>query len=131
MTPTPESPGSHATTCGWFWAWAVVGAIAVLSLDLGPLAALPAFALGALVATAGDRRHRGVAGIVTGAGLPLLWVAYVQRQGPGTTCWRTASSAGCDQHLDPLPWLIIGLALVLAGLVAQSRASQYHDGDTE
>jgi hypothetical protein len=114
---------SHAMPCVWFWAWAAVGAIAMLSLDLGLLAAAPALALGALVATAGDSR-RSVAGVLTGAGLPLLWVAYVQRQGPGTTCWHQASAAGCDQHLNPLPWLIVGIMFVIAGLVAQTRRTR-------
>jgi hypothetical protein len=108
-------------TCVWFWAWAGVGVLGVLSLDLGPLAALPALLFGALVATVGDRHRGSASGFVTGAGVPLLWVAYVQRQGPGTICWHTASSAGCDQHLDPLPWLIVGVTLVLAGLIAQTR----------
>jgi hypothetical protein len=124
MTPTPVRPAKHVTACGWFWAWAMVGLVTALSLDFGPVAALPAFGLGALVARAGDRRCRGLGGVITGAGLPLLWVAYVQRQGPGTTCSHTGSGAGCDQHLDPRPWLIIGVALVLAGLIVQSRRNR-------
>jgi hypothetical protein len=108
-------------TCVWFWAWAAVGALAILSLDLGPLTALPALLLGALLATLDDRRHGSAFGFLTGAGLPLLWVAYLQRQGPGTTCWHTASSAGCDEHLNPLPWLIVGITLVLTGLIAQTH----------
>jgi len=104
----------------WFWAWAAVGALAAASLDVGPLTAVPALALGALVARAGGSRGSEF-GLVTGAGLPLLLVAYIQRQGPGTTCWRTATSVGCDQHLNPLPWLIVGLVLVLAGLIGHSR----------
>jgi hypothetical protein len=107
-------------TCVRFWVWSAVGALASLSLDLGPLTALPGLLLGALVATMGDKQHRSAFGFLTGAGLPLLWAAYVQRQGPGTTCWHTASSAGCDQHLNPLPWLIVGISLVLTGLIAQS-----------
>jgi hypothetical protein len=110
-------------TCVWFWAWAGVGALAILSLDLGPLAVLPTLLLGGLVATVGDRRQ-GSAGLLTGAGLPLLLVAYAQRQGPGTTCWHTALAKGCDQHLDPLPWLIVGITLVLTGLIAQTRGSR-------
>jgi hypothetical protein len=27
---------------------------------------------------------------------------------------------GCDQHLNPLPWLIVGITLTLAGLIAQT-----------
>jgi hypothetical protein len=117
-----QSHAPHAITCVWFWPWAGVGAIATFSLDLGALVALPAFlVIGTLAVAAGGRRRTAAFGSLTGAGLPLLWVAYVQRQGPGTTCWHTASSAGCDQHLNPLPWLIVGIALVLGGLIAQTR----------
>jgi hypothetical protein len=116
-----KSHAPHVMTCVWFWAWAAVGALAMLSFDLGALTALPALLLGVLVLAIDDRPHRSASGFVTGAGLPLLWVAYVQRQGPGTTCWHTASSAGCDQHLNPLPWLIVGITLVLAGLIEQRR----------
>jgi hypothetical protein len=27
----------------------------------------------------------------------------------------------CDPHLNPLPWLVIGIVLVLAGFVAHAR----------
>jgi hypothetical protein len=111
----------HAMTCVWLWAWAAVGVLAVSSLSLGVLTAPPALLLGALVAIVGDRRHRSAFGLLTGAGLPLLLVAYVQHQGAGTTCWHKASSAGCDQYLNPLPWLIVGITLVLTGLVAHTR----------
>jgi hypothetical protein len=107
--------------CRWFWAWSAVGALASLSLDLGVLTALPALLLGALLRTAGGRRNRSASGFAFGAGLPLLWVAHVQRQGPGTICWHTAWGTGCDQYLGPLPWLIAGMALVLGGLIAQTR----------
>jgi hypothetical protein len=122
MTFTPARVRApHVMTCVWFWAWAGVGALGILSFDLGPLTAVPALVVGALVASVGDRGRRSAFGLFTGAGLPLLWVAYVQRQGPGTTCWHTASSAGCDQHLNPLPWLIVGIALLLTGLIARTR----------
>ena len=120
-----QSHAPHAMTCVWFWAWAGVGAIAALSLDLGPFVALPVLVLlRTLVTAVGDTGRSSASGLVTGAGLPLLWVAYLQRQGPGTTCWHTGSGAGCDQHLNPLPWLIIGTALVLGGLIAQTRHSR-------
>jgi hypothetical protein len=122
--PAGQATAPHALTCVWFWAWAAVGALAILSLDLGPLTALPALLLGVLLATLGDRRQGSVSGFTTGAGLPLLWVAYVQRQGPGTTCWHTATSTGCEQHLNPLPWLIVGITLVLAGLIEQTRRNR-------
>jgi len=49
-------------------------------------------------------------------------VAWVQRDGPGTTCARIPPAGlRCDQHLNPLPWLVIGLALLVAGVVAHAR----------
>ena len=56
-----------------------------------------------------------------GAGFQPLFVAYVQREGPGTTCWHTATASGCDQHLNPIPWLVVGLALVIGAVLAQQR----------
>jgi hypothetical protein len=31
------------------------------------------------------------------------------------------TASGCDQHLNPLPWLVAGAALVVAGFVAHAR----------
>jgi hypothetical protein len=65
----------------------------------------PALIIAALIARSPTAR-RSMFGLVTGVGLPLLVVAYVQRDGPGTTCWHTATTAGCDQDLNPIPWLV-------------------------
>ena len=65
--------------------------------------------------------RRSAFGMVTGIGVLLVYVAWEQRDGPGTTCWQTASASGCDQHLNPLPWLFIGLALVVGGIIAHVR----------
>jgi len=51
----------------------------------------------------------------------MLYVAWVQRAGPGTTCWHTATASGCDQHLNPLPWLLAGIAMFVGGIVAYAR----------
>jgi hypothetical protein len=117
----PASRVSHSVRCSWFWAWALVGALGAIGLvSLGPIALAPALTGGALMARIPAARESRF-GLLTGAGLPLLLVAYLQRDGPGTTCFRTATSAGCDEHLNPLPWLLLGLVFVVAGLVAQMR----------
>lgn len=108
-------------TCASFWAWAVVGATAALGLvSLGPLALIPALIV-ATVLTRNASARGSAAGALAAAGFLSLYVAYVQRQGPGTTCWHTATATGCDQHLNPLPWLVVGLALVIGGVLAQRR----------
>jgi hypothetical protein len=108
----------------WFWAWATVGAAGAIGLvSLGPIALGPAMIAGAALARSRGARQSAL-GLFAGAGLLCLFVAYLQRQGPGTTCWHTATGGGCDQHLNPLPWLIVGLMLLVGALVGQSRHSR-------
>jgi hypothetical protein len=103
----------------WFSLWVAVGALIALGVvSLGLLALGPPLLI-ALALTSSSAARRSAWGLLTGAGLLSLVVAYLQRDGPGTTCWRTATGGGCDQHLDPRPWLVVGVALVLFGLFAQ------------
>ena len=106
---------------GWFFLWALLGTAAALgAVSLGPLLLLPVVLAGVFLWTRPVVR-RSAFGLLTGAGTLLLYVAWVQRDGPGTTCWHTATASGCDQHLNPLPWLVAGVALVVAGFVAHAR----------
>src|SRR5690349_235995 len=106
----------------WFWAWVLVGCGAALGLTaLGPLALGPTAIVGLVLASRPAAR-RSAFGLLAGAGLLLLYVAWVQRAGPGTTCWHTATASGCDEHLNPLPWLIAGLALTAAGVAGDARS---------
>jgi uncharacterized membrane protein YidH (DUF202 family) len=95
---------------GWFAAWVVVGcslALGVVSFALGPLAFLPAAVIAVLMLRT-PRARRGADGGLIGIGLLLLFVAYVNRAGT-----EPASS-----DLNPLPWLGLGLAFVVGGLIA-------------
>ena len=111
----------HMARCSWFWAWALVGGAGALGLiSLGPVALAPALIAG--VAISQSRvASRSAFGLLVGGGLVSLFVAYVQRDGPGTTCWHTASASGCDQHLNPIPWLVVGIVLVVGGVIVQAR----------
>lgn len=121
-----ENPLPHRGRDGlgwaWFCAWVTVGVAAALgAVSFGPLALAPAAIVGAAMFSREGIR-RSAFGLLTGAGALLLVVAWVQRQGPGTTCWRTATGAGCDQHLNPIPWLVSGLLLVVLGVLAHRRS---------
>lgn len=106
---------------GWFFVWALLGSTAALgTVSLGPLVLLPTVLLGAFLWRL-PRVRRSAFGLLTGAGVILLYVAWLQRDGPGTTCTHTATGGRCDQHLNPLPWLVIGTVLVIAGVVAHAR----------
>ena len=111
---------AHLIGCGWFWAWALVGAAYGMMISaIGIFLFVPATL--AVVFMIRRRPIRGAFGALTGFGAVLLFVAYLQRQGPGTTCWHTATASGCDQHLNPLPWLVLGLILFVAGVVLHAR----------
>lgn len=112
---------AHITGCRWFWIWALLGCTVALGIvSLGVLALAPATVLGAVIASRPAAR-RSAFGLLSGAGLLLVYIAWVQRAGPGTTCWHSASASGCDQHLNPLPWLVAGVALFLGGIVGHER----------
>jgi hypothetical protein len=111
----------HLVGCGWFWAWALLGSAVTLGiLSLGPILAVPLLVIGWLMASRPAIR-RSAFGLLSGAGALLLYVAWVQRAGPGTTCWQTQTASGCDQHLNPLPWLVAGVVLFVGGVAAHAR----------
>jgi drug/metabolite transporter (DMT)-like permease len=80
----------------------------------------PVALVGALMVSRPTIR-RSAYGFVTGVGALVLYVAWVQRAGPGTSCWQTATASGCDQHLNPLPWLLVGIPMFVGGIVAHAR----------
>jgi hypothetical protein len=109
----------------WFLAWTLVGGAAALGfVSLGVLALAPAAVAGGVLASRPVAQRSAPSGVALGTGLLLLAVAWVQRDGPGTTCWQTATASGCDQHLDPLPWLAAGALLVAGGLIGLVRLSR-------
>ncbi|HEV7524544.1 MAG TPA: hypothetical protein VGP92_06235, partial [Acidimicrobiia bacterium] len=105
---------------GWFVAWLFAGAacaLALLSALTIGIFVLP-FA-GAAVVFLATRRGAtdGVAGLISGLGLPVLYVAYLNRNGPGDICTHTATSSSCTQESSPWVWFSLGVALVVVGVV--------------
>jgi hypothetical protein len=110
--------GMRVTDRRWFAAWVVVGcALALGTVSLGPLVLAPTGVIAVLMIRR-PAALRSAYGALVGVGLLLLLVAYLNRQGPGTTCWERGTAMGCDQHLNPLPWLALGVAFVVGGFVA-------------
>jgi hypothetical protein len=63
----------------WFGVWVLLGAAAALGfVSFGPLLLVPVLALGVFLWTR-PRVRRAAFGLLTGAGLLLLYVAWVQR----------------------------------------------------
>jgi len=116
--PTLSAASCEPRSWGWFVLWIALGAAAALaSLSLQILVA-PLVVVGVLVLVARGEVSRAAFGLLAGAGLVSLFVAYVQRKGPGVVTWHTATASGADGYLDPRPWLIGGCILVAAGIIA-------------
>jgi hypothetical protein len=119
-TEVTAQPG-HPNLVGWlaFVAWVAVGAGVVFGFFLFSIFVMAAALLLGILAGLRPSFRRGAFGLLSGAGAISLWVAWVQRKGPGTVYWHTATASGSNQYLDPRPWLAAGLVLVLAGVAAQ------------
>jgi len=114
-------------TATWFGLWAVAGAAAALGvltvLTIGVFVLPAALILGAVLAWRG-RREQAVAGIVAGLGLPLLYVGYLNRGGPGSVCTPLPGGGECTQETSPWPWAAAGLLLVIAGITMSLAAAR-------
>ncbi|HET9730410.1 MAG TPA: hypothetical protein VFR41_13345 [Acidimicrobiia bacterium] len=103
----------------WTIPWVIVGAmwglgaISFIGVILLPVALIASLAL-AWVRPA----QRAAPAFVAGLGLPLFYVAWLPREGPGTVCHAIRDGQECTDELNPLPWLAVGVALVICGIVA-------------
>jgi hypothetical protein len=121
VNPADDDVRPDRPTWAAFTAWAVLGVVAGFSAVSFPTGLIVPIILGVAVSRVRPASRRSWTGALTGAGGVCLFVAFVQRRGPGTVCWHTATASGCDDYLDPLPWLVVGVALVAAGLVLHVR----------
>lgn len=120
--PLDGAPGGpDAARWGWFAAWTLIGVAIGIGLIVFP-AGVVVVALAGFLMYRRNAARAPVFGVISGVGAVLLIVAWIQRQGPGTTCWHTATASGCEQHLDPIPWLVAGIVLLVAGVVATWRS---------
>lgn len=92
-----------------------------------PAVGLPVLLLAAGVATWWSWRT-ALPGLLAGVSLPLLWVASKNRGGPGWVTHQDARGGGGSELLDPVPWLLAGVGLlILSGallLLARRRRSR-------
>lgn len=102
----------------WFFAWAAVGSGFALGISALGVFTVPVALLVTVLLVMRHHADRSALGILAGVGLLALYVAYVQRKGPGTVSWHTATASGADEYLDPRPWLAAGILLVAVGVVA-------------
>src|SRR5437868_13737295 len=84
---------------GWFFVWALFGSSwALAAVSLGPLLLIPTALLGVFLWRWRPAARRSAFGLLTGAGVLLLYVAWLQRDGPGTTPPLAAAGSSRSRH---------------------------------
>ncbi len=117
MPPAPVSGRPPAWAYAW---WALVGVL----LGFGVVAILTVgalfVALGAVLAFLGGRapvlRTRAAVAAVAGFGVAPLYLAWLNRGGPGQVCTQTADQTSCLEAWSPWPFLAVAVLLVGAGV---------------
>ncbi len=117
MLSAPRSMPSWAA----FGAWAAIGAgyslglFSILTIGVGVLAVT---ALATIALTRWRNGVGGAFGLIAGIALPVFYVAYLNRDGPGTICTSDARSESCVDEWSPWPFITVGILLLAAGSLA-------------
>jgi hypothetical protein len=93
------------------------------ALTIGPFVLVAVVVALAVLVRGSHGIDAGVTGLLSGTGLPLLYIAYLNRDGPGDVCRTSATEHSCTSQWSPWPWLAVGTVLVVAGVVLFRRAS--------
>ena len=105
---------------GWFGAWLLVGCAAslgVLSILTIGIFVLPIAGAAFIVLLTRRASIVGVPGFLSGLSVPLFYVAYLNRDGPGTVCDVThGGGTSCTDEWSPWPFFAIGVVLFLTGI---------------
>ncbi|MFB7510353.1 hypothetical protein [Streptomyces broussonetiae] len=115
---------------GWFLAWLAVGGCLALGLVTLLTVGVVLLVVGGAAAVLLLRKgHRDAAvGGLAGLGLPLFYLAYLNRGGPGNVCQVSASGSTCTDEYAPVPFLVAGAVLVAAGFVVFLLREHRHRG---
>lgn len=107
-----------------FLLWAGVGAGGCLAL-LGALTigifVAPVVALLAVALLLTTKADRSMVGLAFGVSAPLLYVAWLNRGGPGEVCHVEERFIECAEQWNPWPWLVAGLVLAAGGVAVFHR----------
>lgn len=89
------------------------GLIGILSIGLPLLVAAVGLAV---YGVSSGRAGRGAALSLVGVAAAPFFIAWFNRAGPGEVCSVDGSTQKCEEMVNPLPFLIVGLVMVAAGL---------------
>ncbi|MBM0277627.1 hypothetical protein [Micromonospora tarensis] len=113
---SPHS-GSHPAPWAYAW-WAVAGALLGFGLASILTIGLLLLLLAVLLAVAGfllkPLRNHAAAAVLGGLGVAALYLAWLNREGPGRVCETTTTSTSCVEEWSPWPFLVVALLLITA-----------------
>lgn len=126
MSGTRDDGPGRAAGWGWFLAWLLVGACAGIGLAAILTVGAAFLVLAAVAAVFLLRRgpRRAVLGGVSGVALPLFYLAYLNRGGPGEVCHAVAGGQSCTDEYTPVPFLVAGALVLVAGCVIHVMAGR-------
>jgi hypothetical protein len=117
-----RSARSRSRPVWWAYVWwLVVGALVGLGvaalLTIGAALLLLASVLVLVASRVPALRSPAVGGGLAGIGLAVFYLAWLNREGPGTVCHTTATSVDCTDEWSPWPFVAVGVALVLGSVL--------------
>ena len=119
-SPPVTSGGSWVSFLLWLLVGAAYAMVFLGAFSIG-LFFIPVAIIATVLLVRRPSLSRGLPGLFGGIGLPLLYVAYLNRGGPGMVCTPTQSPYGvgqsCTQESSPWLWLMPGLFLIIVGVV--------------
>jgi 4-amino-4-deoxy-L-arabinose transferase-like glycosyltransferase len=103
----------------WLTTGALTGLGVVSILTIGIFLLPAGIALGVVGAVSPRFRNRSALTILAGFALPMLYLAWLNRSGPGEVC--NSASTSCVEEWSPWPFAVIAL-LLLAAPVCVTRS---------
>jgi hypothetical protein len=111
----------------WSYAWwLVVGALAGMGiaalLSIGLVLLLLAGVLAVIGARTPSLRNRSVLAIPAGVGTAVLYLAWINRDGPGNVCETTGTTTTCTDQVSPWPFVVVAAVLFAVSVILARRA---------
>ncbi len=118
-----QAPG-RAPPWTYVW-WAATGALvslgAVSLLTIGVFLLAGAAVLLVVGVALPHVRSGGHVGALSGLSVAPLYLAWLNRQGPGTVCEATRDVTECRDLWSPWPFLAVGLGLLVVAVAVSVR----------
>ena len=109
----------------WLLTGAVLGLGLVSLLTVGVFLMAGAAALVAVGVACRPLRNSSCTAAVAGIGFAPLYLAWLNRSGPGTVCEALGDGSRCVERWSPWPFVVVAVVLLAmaAGLVLAARRS--------